>query len=53
MITQITEIPKELQAGGANGARLHKALNKASAESLLSDNGYSCPANTSETPYRG
>jgi hypothetical protein len=36
------------------GPSRHKELNKASARFLLLDNGYySCPVNTSETPYRG
>jgi len=35
------------------GPSRHRALNKASAESLLSDNGYSRPVDTSATPYRG
>ena len=35
------------------GPSRHRALNKASAESFLSDNGYSCPVNASATPYPG
>ncbi len=34
------------------GPNRHRDLNRACAQSLLSDNGYTCPAIASETPYR-
>lgn len=34
------------------GPNRHRELNRACAQSLLSDNGYTCPVVASETPYR-
>ncbi len=34
------------------GPNRHRELNRACAQSLLTDNGYACPATASETPYR-
>ena len=34
------------------GPNRHRELNRACAQSLLTDNGYDCPAIASETPYR-